>query len=280
MLYHLKLARPAAMIPLLGVTRTTVTSVHCQSVRAPQMDAGAAPMVCPVSRQSSFSLLAYRLLALRRGGLALIRQESPEAFARLLARARGHDEQAIAVLYQRALPTVYRYVLARSRRPDLTEDIVADCFLTMVEAIGDLRANHEAGFFAWMLRIAQAKVARALHQSVQHQTRQQYLPDASHEDEWLSPELVATDLASDPVALHEWREAVQELGIALGSLSEEQQVVIIGRFLAGQSVEELAQGMGKQPGAIRALQFRALDTLAERMGKVREKRRNGKGGRA
>jgi RNA polymerase sigma-70 factor, ECF subfamily len=169
--------------------------------------------------------------------------------------------------------------MARSRRPDLAEDIVADCFLTMVESIGNLRANHEAGFFAWMLRIAQAKVARALHQVTQTQARQQRLPETAREqDDWFAPDLVATDLASDPVALHEWREAVAELGIALGTLSDEQQVVIIGRFLAGQSIEELAQGLGKQPGAIRALQFRALDALAERMGKVREKRH--KGGRA
>ncbi len=204
------------------------------------------------------------------------RQDSGELFAQLIARARLHDENAIAALYQRALPTIYRYVLARSRRPDLVEDIVADCFLTMVESIGDLRANHEAGFFAWMLRIAQAKVARALHQLTQAQARQQRLPDmASEQEGWLSPDLVATDLASDPVALHEWREAVAELGLALGTLSEEQQIVIIGRFLGGQSIEELAQGLGKQPGAIRALQFRALDALAERMGAVREKRRKG-----
>jgi RNA polymerase sigma factor (sigma-70 family) len=237
-----------------------------------------SPHAAAMMRILAVMSLRHWSRALRCGGLVLIRQETPETFAQLLARARRHDEQAIAALYQRALPTVYRYVLARSRRPDLTEDIVAECFLAMVESIGSLRANHEAGFFAWMLRIAQAKVARALHQSVQNQNRQQYLSGSGQDDEWLSSELVATDLASDPVALHEWREAVQELGIALGSLSEEQQIVIIGRFLAGQSVEELAQGMGKQPGAIRALQFRALDTLAERMGKVREKRRSDKGG--
>lgn len=91
----------------------------------------------------------------------------------------------------------------------------------------------------------------------------------------MSPEFVATDLASDPAALYEWRELMQEVGIALGTLTDEQQLVIIGRFLQDLSIDDLAHEMEKQPGAIRALQFRALDVLAERLGQTRAKRRKG-----
>ncbi len=211
-------------------------------------------------------------------GLTLINQDTTESFARMLARARRHDEDAVAALYQRALPTIYRYVAVRCNRPDLVEDVVAEVFLTMVETIGQLRADHEGGFFAWLLRIAQAKVARALQQISQEQSRQRRLPDEADDITWNRPDLIATAIAGDPVAMHEWQEAMHELGAAIGSLSDEQQIVIIGRFLAGQSIEFLAQGLGKQPGAIRALQFRALDTLAERLGKVR-KPRGGKEGK-
>ena len=184
----------------------------------------------------------------------------------------------MAALYQRALPTIYRYVLARSKRPELTEDIVSEVFLTMVEAIGDLRADHEAGFFAWLLRIAQGKVARALQHLTQQHQHQQAFSENGTLSTWPGADVIATDLASDPAALQEWREVVHDLGVALGTLSDEQQIVIIGRFLAGQSIEALAHGLGKQPGAIRALQFRALGTLAERMGKLRTPR-HGRGGR-
>jgi RNA polymerase sigma-70 factor, ECF subfamily len=211
--------------------------------------------------------------------LTLINQDTAESFAHVLARARRHDEDAVAALYQRALPTIYRYVAVRCNRPDLVEDIVADVFLTMVESIGQLRAEHEGGFFAWLLRIAQAKVARALQRISQDQIHRQRLPDEAGDIAWNRPDLIATAVASDPVALHEWQEAMHELGAAIGSLSDEQQIVIIGRFLAGQSIDFLAQGLGKQPGAIRALQFRALDTLAERLGKVRKPRRGGKEGK-
>ncbi len=179
----------------------------------------------------------------------------------------------MAALYQRALPTIYRYVVARSQRHDLAEDIVAEIFLTMVETIGELRATHEAGFFAWLLRIAQRKVARALQQVGQHRSHQQPLPESDRDLFWFDPALTATDLASDPEALHEWREVVQDLGVALGSLNDEQQLVIIGRFLQGQSIEALAQELGRPPGTIRVLQFRALGTLAERLGKPRRGQR-------
>jgi hypothetical protein len=33
--------------------------------------------------------------------------------------------------------------------------------------------------------------------------------------------------------LHEWRETLEEVGLALGSLSAEQTVIVIGRLLAG-----------------------------------------------
>ncbi len=88
---------------------------------------------------------------------------------------------------------------------------------------------------------------------------------------------MAADLESNPVALHEWRETLEEVRQALGSLSEEQQVVVIGHFLAGQNMEDLAQALGKRTGAVRALQFRALKSLAKRLGQRRHSKRREKG---
>lgn len=204
-------------------------------------------------------------------------------FAQVITRARRHDEAALETLYERAFPVIYRYVLARLGRPDLVEDVVADVFLVMIESISDLRAEYEAGFFAWLIQIAQGKSARALRQHQRSEAR--LLPlveqdDLSIEEGNALTEPMAKDLASDPAALQEWRETLAELGLALGSLTTEQQIVVVGRFLAGQRIEDLARALHKQPGAVRALQFRALATLAERLGFAGVGRRRGKGGRA
>jgi len=79
-------------------------------------------------------------------------------FANVLEQARQRDEGALITLYERSLPVVYRFVLVRVRRPDLAEDIVSDVFLTMVESIQNLRTDQEAGFYAWLIQIAQGKI--------------------------------------------------------------------------------------------------------------------------
>jgi RNA polymerase sigma factor (sigma-70 family) len=200
-------------------------------------------------------------------------------FAQVIKLARSHDEDAVVALYQRALPVIYRYALARLGRPDLVEDVVSEVFLVMVESIDELRTEQEAGFYAWLIQIAQGKISRALRHVTRNERKQIPLPDSQSIDQYNSIELVATDLVSNPVELHELRETLEEVGLAMSSLSAEQQLIVIGRFLAGQKIEDLAQALGKQPGAVRILQFRALNTLAKHLGLVRGSRRKRKGER-
>ena len=200
-------------------------------------------------------------------------------FAQVIKLARSHDEEAVVALYQRALPVIYRYALARLGRPDLVEDVISEVFLVMVESIDELRTEQEAGFYAWLIQIAQGKISRALRHVTRNERKQIPLPDSQSTDQYNSIELVATDLVSNPVELHELRETLEEVGLAMSRLSAEQQVIVIGRFLAGQKIEDLAQALGKQPGAVRVLQFRALNTLAKHLGLARGSQRKRKGER-
>jgi len=200
-------------------------------------------------------------------------------FAQVIKLARSHDEDAVVALYQRALPVIYRYALARLGRPDLVEDVVSEVFLVMVESIDELRTEQEAGFYAWLIQIARGKISRALRHVTRNERKQIPLPGSQMSDQYNSIELVATDLVSNPVELHELRETLEEVGLAMSSLSAEQQVIVIGRFLAGQKIEDLAQALGKQPGAVRILQFRALNTLAKHLGLARGSQRKRKGER-
>ena len=202
---------------------------------------------------------------------------TPTPFAHVIKQARNHDEEALVKLYQCALPVIYRYALARLGRPDLVEDVVSEVFLVMVESIGDLRTEEEAGFYAWLIRIAQGKISRALRRLTHNVRRHVPLPNTFAAEGYLALEPIAVDLISNPVALHEWRETLEEVRLALDKLSAEQQVILVGHFLAGQKIEDLALALGKKPGAVRVLQFRALKTLAKQLGLVRGSERKGKG---
>lgn len=147
----------------------------------------------------------------------------------------------------------------------------------MVEAISDLRTEEEAGFYAWLIQIAQGKISRSLRRLKRTSKWHMPLPDTFITGSHFIAEPMATDLVSNPVALHEWRETLEEIGQALETLSPEQQVIVVGRFLAEQKIEDLALTLGKTEGTVRVLQFRALKSIANQLGLARSSKRKEKG---
>ena len=69
------------------------------------------------------------------------------------------------------------------------------------------------------------------------------------------PQPLADD---DPTAAVEGRERVDAM---LADLTDEQREVVLLRIVAGLSVEETAEVVGRRPGAVRTLQHRALARL-------------------
>jgi DNA-directed RNA polymerase specialized sigma24 family protein len=69
--------------------------------------------------------------------------------------------------------------------------------------------------------------------------------------------------------------------LLLGETTERtnRETLVLGRFLAGLKIEELAKALGKQPGAVRVSQFRALRALAEHLGLARGPAHKSKGER-
>jgi RNA polymerase sigma factor (sigma-70 family) len=64
------------------------------------------------------------------------------------------------------------------------------------------------------------------------------------------------------------RQAANALRQAIQALTPEQQQVIVLRFMEGQRLEVVAEVMGKNANAIKALQHRALKALASRLEKA------------
>jgi RNA polymerase sigma-70 factor, ECF subfamily len=185
-------------------------------------------------------------------------------FAVVLQRARQRDQQAISALYKRFLPVVYRYVLARVDDPHLAEDLTADTFFAIVKDISSARAGEELAFSAWVLSIARSKVA-------QHFRRQHVRTGVERE---MAPaaEPHTTDDEDDPLAIITARESWGTVASALSRLTEEQRAVVLYRCVLDYSAEEVANLLGKQPGTIRALQFRALASLARHLGIAKDGR--------
>lgn len=176
------------------------------------------------------------------------------AFTSVLQRARALDHEALSLLYGRYLPTVYRFLLARVGNVHLAEDLTGETFMAMVESIERVRAEDELGFAAWLMGIARNRVAEHFRRQATHK----WVGEAPAS--WEEPPAYAEE--GDPLGVVVARESWGEVVKALRQLTEEQRTVILYRCVLGYDTEDVSRMMGRQAGAIRALQFRALASLA------------------
>jgi len=184
-----------------------------------------------------------------------------EAIERLLGRARQGDSEALSALYNRFLSGIFGYIALRVPDRATAEDLTSEVFLQMIEGIHRLRANDETGFTAWLLGIARVVVAGYYRQH-EKQPAQVPLPGESWEESQVeSLALQASSPESDPVHWSEAREDWQTIVQAINTLTEEQRQVLVGRLILGYDVATVARLTGKKANAVKALQFRALQSL-------------------
>ena len=166
---------------------------------------------------------------------------------RLVNQARRGDNRAFSELYRRHVDMIYRYAYARVRDATVAEDLTAQVFLKAFEGLPNYEPRG-APFSAWLYRIAHA---RTVDYWRQQQRRQEV---------GLLESLPATDPQPEDivVAKSEWKAAVD----LLAQLTDDQRDVIILRFIEDMSLAEVAEALDKTVGAVKALQHRALASLA------------------
>ncbi len=169
----------------------------------------------------------------------------------LVERAQSGDRDALGAIYDRLAGRVYRFALFRVGSAADAEDLMQRTFLKMIEALPHYR-QRGLPFEAWFFRLARNTVIDHLRARRTHQPLETVSDVHSPE---LSPEASA-ELAVEFRRLEE----------ALRQLTPIQQEVIGYRFMAGLSAREIGQVIGKREGSVRALQFRAVETLRRSLG--------------
>ncbi|TQS39865.1 sigma-70 family RNA polymerase sigma factor [Cryptosporangium phraense] len=171
---------------------------------------------------------------------------------RLVRLAQAGDTEAFARIYDRYFDTVYRYISYRIGSRSVAEDLTSEVWLRALRRIGSVTwQGRDLG--AWLVTIARNLIAdhyKSARARLEVTTAD--MRDADDEDHGPEGRPEAEVLARlDNATLLE----------AVRRLNPEQQECITLRFLQGLSVTETAQIMGKNDGAIKALQYRAVRTL-------------------
>jgi RNA polymerase sigma-70 factor (ECF subfamily) len=155
------------------------------------------------------------------------------------------DTAWFSTLYENSVDSVYRYAQVLVRDPDRAEDVTAEVFLRAWRGRAGLR--DEASALSWLLTIAHNSSMTLLRS-----TREVSDIDAIAE---------AEDERADPAAEVFAELEASRIHAALRELTPEQQQVILFRFFEGLPHEEVAQRLGSNANAVRAIQFRAISRL-------------------
>jgi RNA polymerase sigma-70 factor (ECF subfamily) len=180
-------------------------------------------------------------------------EAGPAEVREMVADAQDGDVEAFGRIYDRYNETVFRYIYFRVGSRPLAEDLTSETFLRALRRINSFTWQGR-DFGAWLVTIARNLVAdhfKSGRYRLEMSTAEVLDIDREERSPEGNPEAMVCDKLTNITLL----QAVREL-------NPDQQECIVLRFLQGFSVAETAQAMQKNEGAIKALQYRAVRTLA------------------
>ncbi|MBZ5723690.1 MAG: RNA polymerase sigma factor [Acidobacteriia bacterium] len=183
-------------------------------------------------------------MAARKPAESIARTDTDE---RLLVEAAQKDPAKFGDLYELHFEKIYAFIGRRVRDRDTAEELTSEVFH---RALANLRSYEWRGapFGAWLMRIAANVVA-----------------DRSKRD---AREVPAIEDPPEPNAAPDL-EALENrarLFRLVRQLPDDQRRVVHQRFVDEMSIREIAQQLGRSEGAVKQLQFRALQSLRAQMG--------------
>ncbi len=168
-------------------------------------------------------------------------------------QAQAGDTEAFGLIYNRYVDTIFRYIYYRVGNRPLAEDLCSDTFLRALKRISSFTwQGRDLG--AWLVTIARNLVADHFKSGKYRLEVTTGDVAEAHDRPAGGPESVPENTVMDHLSNLELITAVKQL-------NPEQQECVVLRLLIGFSVRETAQIMGKNVGAIKALQFRATAAL-------------------
>jgi RNA polymerase sigma-70 factor, ECF subfamily len=167
----------------------------------------------------------------------------------LIKAAKSGDKRALSALYRANVDKIYRYIFYRVENAEVAQDITSEVFLRMVESFPSYE-DRSVPLLVWLYRIAHARV-------VDHYRRGKKRAN----DESLETLEIGDFPDLDTGLISQYKSS--QLQKALLALTDSQRQVILLRFVEGLNLEQTSQAMSKTVDAIKAMQYRALHTLAQ-----------------
>ncbi len=173
---------------------------------------------------------------------------SPDEERALISQLSKNPE-AFQPLYDHYFPRVFAYVAYRVGSKQDAEDLTADIFLRVIEAITRFEYRGAGSFATWLFRIA--------HNAVQQFYRMLQRRGTLLLDDL--PEIQSTELLPDEMFVR--KEQFARLQSALTTLTPRRQEIITLRFFGGLRNQEIAAVLNLDERTIASHLSRGLEDL-------------------
>ena len=179
----------------------------------------------------------------------------PGDFDAVLAQARTNEPDAWNRLYRWLAPGVAGYLrmLGAHEVDDLTSEVLLAVFRRVESFEGS-----ETNFRSWVFTVAHSRL-------IDERRRRNRRPDLAPIDDAADPS--DSGPSTEDTALRALD--VARIEAICAQLPEEQRAVVLLRVIAELSIDQVAEVLGKSPGAVKQLQRRGFDkarTLVAREG--------------
>src|SRR5712691_3107076 len=178
-----------------------------------------------------------------------------EAKERRLIEAAQSDPARFSDVYENYFGLVYAYVAHRVRNRDEAEDLTGEVFRKALASLPRFKWRG-APFAAWLFRIASNMIA----DRAKRVAKEVSLDEAGATERGSSARVSKGADTSQQRDLEDSER--QALLFRLDDeLAEDQGRVLGMRFAEEKSIREIAAALGRSEGAVKQLQFRALENL-------------------
>ena len=169
-------------------------------------------------------------------------------------KSQKGDTEAFGHIYDALVKPIYRYIYYRVE-PEIAEDLTEETFLKVWQNLRKYKKG-TTPFSSWAFKIAHNLVCDYYRK---HQPTEEVDENTPDPQDSLNP-IRSTNLKLNHIKLRK----------AINSLPENYQQVVILKYINELNNPEIAKAIGKSEGAVRTLQFRALQQLRTLLGEKRD----------
>jgi RNA polymerase sigma-70 factor, ECF subfamily len=171
------------------------------------------------------------------------------AESQLVDLAQHGSQEALIEIYEQHRDSVFTYVFYRVGDQHVAEDLAAEVFVRMLTGLQNYKPQPDRPIVCWLYTIA--------HNLITDHYRKSRAVD-------LQPLEDCLEINDSEHPAHQVDHLLNQecLFRAMQTLTEEQRLVVIYKFIEDRDNDEVATLLGKNERAIRSLQHRALAALS------------------